>query len=652
MKRLLLLAVVFDPASAQPLSLHRLFTDHMVLQRDLPIPVYGGGTPGAQVSVRFGNAATDATISPEGRWKATLPAVPAGGPHKLEITMAGERIELKDILAGDVWLASGQSNMAYKLGEGVVNKEQETASANHEKIRFFNVPERLAANPKTDLTGGQWEICSPTTVGNFSAAAYFFAREISQQTGIPIGIIASGRGGTPVEAWMSPTAFAPFPDDQKAWIESLDAKYGGWENAVEPNNQAIGQLIEKVSTSMEALKAGVLEPGFDDSAWKSTDLFESPSKPNKIRWLRKSVTLSAEQASMAATVSLARPNDLHIVYLNGQKMAEGRNKACVVELPPNSFRAGVNQFTVRLGSCWSPPAVGGNPDDVFLRSPDGSLKLALKDGWKCSDSMEPPLPEFLSLAGIPSCLFNSMIHPMLQSPVKGAIWYQGEQNLGNADAYARMFPAMIRDWREHYQQDAMPFYFVQLANLGAPSDLPANDSWPLLREAQAKALALPGTGMAAAFDIGEALDIHPKNKQDIGRRLALQALAKTYGKAVEFHGPIYQKSEVRGNSLVIHFEHADGLKTTDGSAPKGFAIAGEDRVFHRATAIIDRACVVLTADKVPSPVAARYAFADNPIANLYNAANLPAHPFRTDDWNQITSVSRNTEIHEPASALR
>ena len=638
MKRVLLLALVFDSASAQTLSLHRLFSDHMVLQRDLPIPVYGNGAPGTQVSVSFSGITTAAIVSPQGEWKAILPAVPAGGPHELEITMASERIHLTNILTGYIWLASGQSNMAWKVGEGVLNKEQEIANASHERIRFFNVPEIPAANPKTTLTGGQWETCSPATVGNFSASAYFFAREVSRETGVPIGIVASARGGTPVEAWMSPAAYAPFPNDKKAWIESLDAKYGGWENAVEPNNRAISQLIEKVGTSMEALKAGGLDPGFDDSAWKSTGLFEAPPQPNKIRWLRRKIKLTADQAAMATTLSLARPNHLFMAYLNGKKVAEGKNKTCVVELPPNSFQAGENQLTLRLGSCWSPPAVGGNPDDVFLRNPDRTLNLALADGWKCSDSMEPQLPEFLPLTGIPSGLFNGMIHPLLQSPVKGVIWYQGEQNLGNAEAYAKLFPAMIRDWREYYQQDAMPFHFVQLANLGTPSDLTANSKWPLLREAQAKALALPDTGMATAFDIGEALDIHPKNKQDVGRRLALQALAKTYGRTIECHGPACQKFEIRGNSLVIDFDHADGLKTTDGTAPKGFAIAGEDRGFHRATAVIEGTRVFLSSDKVPSPVATRHAFADNPVANLHNAANLPAYPFRTDEWKHITSV--------------
>jgi sialate O-acetylesterase len=199
---------------------------------------------------------------------------------------------------------------------------------------------------------------------------------------------------------------------------------------------------------------------------------------------------------------------------------------------------------------------------------------------------------------------------------------------------------MIRDWRDHFQQADLPFYFVQLANLGPASDLTANDSWPLLREAQAKALSLTHTGMATALDIGDTLDIHPHNKQDVGHRLALQALAKTYAKPIECHGPVYQKHETQNNSLVIHFNHADGLKTIDGKSPKGFSIAAEDRVFHRATAILDGTCVILTSEKVPSPVAARYAFADNPVANLYNATDLPAYPFRTDDWSEISTSPR------------
>jgi len=389
---------------------------------------------------------------------------------------------------------------------------------------------------------------------------------------------------------------------------------------------------------MDALQAGVLESGFDDSAWKSATLFEAPPQPNKIRWLRKSLTLSAAQAALGGTLSLARPNDFHLVHLNGQKVGEGWNKDCVLELPPGTLRAGANLLVVRLASRWTPPAVGGTPGDAFLRGADGAFRIELAEGWKCSDAMEAPLPEFLPLTDIPSCLFNGMIHPLLRSPVKGVIWYQGEQNLGNADAYAERFPALIRDWREHYRQETLPFYFVQLANLGEPSELPANDAWPLLREAQAKALALPATGMATAFDIGEARDIHPKNKQDVGRRLALQALAKTYGKAVECQGPVLRRSEVRGREMVLHFDHAEGLETRDGSPPKGFAIAGADRVFRRARAVIDGSRVVLTADEVPSPVAARHAFADNPIATLRNAAGLPAYPFRTDDWPRITSA--------------
>ena len=624
-------------APAQALLLHHVFSDNMVVQRDQPIPVFGTGTPGGAVTVRLGARTASVPVAADGQWQATLPSLPAGGPHALVVTMAGDQVHLKNILAGDVWLASGQSNMAWKTGEGVLNKDQEIPNATHDAIRYFNVPDRPAASPKSVLTDGRWEICSPASVGNFSAVAYFFAREVNRQTGVPIGVVVSARGGTPVEAWMSPTAFQQFPNPRKAWIEDLDAKFGGWENGIEPNNQAIGRLIEMVNSSMDAIKAGVLEPGFDDSAWKSTSMFEPPPKPNKIRWLRKSLQLTAAQAAMPTTLSLARPNDFHCIYLNGNKLGDGWNKNCVLEIPPGGFREGANQLTVRLGSRWTPPAVMGNAAEVFLRGKDGSFQLALTDGWKCSDSMEPPLPEFLSLTDIPSCLFNGMIHPMRQSPLKGVIWYQGEQNLGNADAYARMFPAMIRDWRAHFHQEALPFFFVQLANLGTPSDLPANDAWPLLREAQAAALELPATGMATAIDIGEANDIHPKNKQDVGYRLAVQALATTYGKPVECRGPVFRGMEIRGKALVIQFDHADGLKSTDGAPPMGFAIAGADRVFHRATASIEGRSVILSAADVPSPVAARYAFADNPVANLRNAANLPAYPFRSDNWKDITT---------------
>jgi sialate O-acetylesterase len=643
MKRLFLFAAMmacaFDSTMAVELRLHPLFSDQMVLQRDRPMPVYGEGTPGARVSVRFGAATATATVLPDGRWTATLPAVAAGGPHELEVAMAEKRIHLKNILTGDVWLGSGQSNMVWTFNGGILDKEQETANANHEQIRFFKVPDALAAKPKTTMpTDAKWQTCSPATVCNFSAVGYFFAREIHQQTGVPIGIIVSAIGGTPVESWMSPAAYAEFPNTRAAAVAELDARFGGWENGIEANRQVGARTVQLVTQSMDAITAGALEPGFDDSAWKATDLFDPPSEPNRIRWLRKKITLTAEQAAMPATLSLPMLNDILMVYLNGTKLTELWSKSCVVELPPGSLRAGDNLLAVRAGCRWTLPSFKQKPEEAHLRSKDGTLDLPLKDGWKLSDSMEPPLPQTAHLTDVPSCLFNGMIHPLVQSPLKGVIWYQGEHNSGNPAPYAGLFSAMIRDWRKYFHQDAMPFYFVQLANLGKPSGQTSNDGWPLLREAQAKALAVPATGMATAIDIGEADNIHPKNKQDVGRRLALHALAKTYGKSIQCDGPTYQKFEVRGNSLVIHFNHADGLQTTDGTPPKGFCIAGEDRVFYIATAVIDGTCVILSSDKVLSPVAARYAFAANPVTNLRNAVNLPVYPFRTDDWSQITSA--------------
>ena len=333
----------------------------MVLQRDHAIPVYGEGTPGARISVRFGTATASATVSPDGRWTTTFPAVPAGGPHDLEVVMADERIHLKNILTGDVWLASGQSNMVWTIGGGVLDKEQEIANAKHEKIRFFKVPEALAAKPKSTLPGGKWETCSPATAASFSAAAYFFAREINRETGVPIGIIVSAWGGTPVESWMSPAAYAEFPNTRAAAVAALDARFGGWENGIEANRQVQSRTLQLVTQSMDAITAGALDPGFDDSAWKSTDLFDAPAEPNRIRWLRKKITLTAEQAAKPATLSLPMLNDILMVYLNGKKLTELWSKPCVLDLPPGSLHAGDNLLTVRAGCRWTLPLFARTP---------------------------------------------------------------------------------------------------------------------------------------------------------------------------------------------------------------------------------------------------------------------------------------------------
>lgn len=617
--------------------LHGMFGDHMVLQRDTPMPVYGEGKPGARVIVKIGDASLETLVSPDGKWQVMFPAFPAGGPHTLEATADEGTARLQDIFIGDVWIASGQSNMEWKVGSGIVDSDKEIAGSNVPKIRFFNVPKRQSDMPETDVQGAGWQVASPQTIRDCSAVAWFFAREVFRETNIPIGIVNSSVGGTPVEAWMSSMAMQRFPNPKQPMLDALNAKYGTWTKHIEENERNIRKLMQEVDQSMKAVDAGVLTPGFDDSAWTEDRLFAPPPAENCLRWLRRKVTLTAEQAAAPMILSLARPDIKALIHINGRMVADLYEKDCRIELPANTFHAGENLIVIRLANYWGRPQFVGREEKVFLASKDEQFRLLLMSGWKYSDAMEPPLTKWLPMGDIPSSLFNGMIHPLLRSPIKGAIWYQGESNAVDPAGYAVKFPMMISDWRLHFSQGYFPFFFVQLANYGAPSELPSQEGWPLLREAQQKALLHPNTGMATAIDVGDPYDIHPKNKQDVGRRLALLALKSSYGKPVESSGPVYQDFKIQGNKLVLRFDHAAGMRTTDNLAPKCFSIAGADRVFYPAKATIDGEAISLSSERVPSPVAARYAFSASPVVNLINAAGLPAYPFRTDPWDQIST---------------
>ncbi len=625
------------PAAAAALQFHRLFSAQMVLQRDTPFEVYGVGNPGAEVSVVIAGTAVQARVRADGRWQAGFPAFPAGGPFQIDATSEGVTTSVADVLFGDVWLASGQSNMDWKVGGGVLEMEREIAAARTPEIRFFNVSKRLSDVAEVDLTDGIWRVASPGTIGDCSAVAWFFAREIFKETGIPIGIINSAVGGSPVEAWMSPQAMRRFPNPKQEMLDQLNAKYGSWTKHIEENERNIQRLMEQVDTSFEAVAAGVLKPGFDDSGWTAAELLADPPHQNCLRWWRRTLTLTAEQAASPLILSLARPDAMAMVHVNGKQVADVKGKDCRIELPAGAFQAGDNLIAVRLGNYWGVPRFIGNAEDAFLSTADGVFRVSLAGGWKFSDGLEPPLTRWLPMADIPSALFNGMIQPLLGSPIKGVIWYQGESNTGDPAGYAVKFPLLISDWRVHFRQGYFPFNFVQLANFGPVSELPSQDGWPLLREAQAAALQLPDTGMATAIDVGDALDIHPRNKQAVGRRLALQALAGSYGKSIEADGPVYQKQEIRAGGLVIHFDHATGLTTSDGQAPKSFTIAGADRCFHPAHAVIEGKTLRLSSAAVSAPMAARFAFSNSPVVNLVNSAGLPATPFRTDDWSEITT---------------
>jgi sialate O-acetylesterase len=500
--------VTTRPASAE-VKLPALISDNMVLQQGRKVALWGTAEPGEQVTVTLGSEKGTGAADVEGRWKVELGPLKAGGPS--EMTVAGKNtLTLHNVVVGEVWICSGQSNMEMAVGNsprawgGVLNAEKEISNGTYPMIRQFTVKKVVAGQPQKDATG-QWVAATPQTVGEFSAVAYFFGRELHKVLGVPVGLIDSSWGGTPAEAWTSAPALAAEPE--------LKTLLRDWEQKVAD----YPQLLERFRKDLQQ--------------WEQ----------------------SAQQAE-----------------------AEGKPAVRPPEMPADPR---------------------GNP-------------------WRAAG------------------LYNGMIAPLISYTIAGAIWYQGESNAGRAYQYRKLFPAMIRDWRRAWGQGDFPFLFVQLASY--IQEYSPKTCWAELREAQTMTLSLPNTGMAVTVDIGDPYDIHPKNKQEVGRRLALAAEAIAYGRKVAYSGPLYDSMSIEGDSVRLRFQHVDGGLVTKGGALKGFEVAGEDRKFFEAEAKVSSDTVVVRSSTVPRPVAARYAWADYPECNLFNKAGLPASPFRTDDWPGVT----------------
>jgi len=509
---LVLCLLLAAPLAWADVTLNGIFTDNMVLQREMPVAIYGKADPGEQVTVTIGDQSKAATAGEDGKWKVTFEPLAVEGAFEVK-AVGNNEIVLTNVVLGDVWVCSGQSNMAFTVG-GVRNAPEEIAAADYPDLRLFNFARKASLEP-TDEVGGQWVPCSSTTVRGFSAVGYFFGRKLHQELGVPIGLINTSWGGTPAQAWTS--------------LEKLqaDPEYAGifeqWEQMIAAWPEAMRKYNE------ETIPA----------------------------WEKK-----VEEAKAAG------------------------------ETPPRKPR---------------PPA-----------GPDSPSR--------------------------PANLFNGMIYPLIPFAIKGATWYQGEANaragVCGAWQYRKLLSDMITDWRDRWGQSDFPFLIVQLANYTKVVEQPGEAAWAELRESQLlTALNTPGCGLAVTIDVGEGPDIHPKDKQTVGLRLALWALGTTYGRDTVYSGPIYKSMDVEGNKIRLHFDHVGGGLTMqanenapDPSKLVGFQIAGEDEQWVWANASIDGDTVVVTSDAVPAPVAVRYAWAANPICNLYNAEGLPASPFRTDDW--------------------
>jgi sialate O-acetylesterase len=626
---------IHEPKMQSSLQLATIFADHMVLQRNKTIVIWGHAAADESVKVSLLKdqdlVVTQQTqANQNGQWQVTLPARTAGGPFTIKVNQADNTVLIKDVLIGDVWLASGQSNMEWNLAGNTTNWQQEVATSDFPNIRFLKVEKKYSATAQNDIASSGWKVASPATSGGFSAIAWHFAKHYYQHTGIPVAVIDSTWGGTPAEAWTSAKALQTIHGYQADASDMLQNAQK-WQQEFNHNNE-LEELKWQILDSPNAYADGkILKADFDDSQWSKTILPTMENKPlSDIVWARKHLQLSEQPTSVK--LDIGDLNQIGRVFINGQQvyLESWQDTTKEVEIPAAVLHPGDNIIVIRAVNGWDNKVLIGKNERFYLRL--DNTKLDLSGQWLVSNDVEPHMPDVKFYNWKPGVLFNAMIHPLLNYPIAGVIWYQGENNVGVNALYSELFKGLINDWRAQWQQPDMPFLFVQLASFLKQQDQPVNSDWALLREAQASALELPNTGMAVTIDIGDANDIHPRNKADVGERLWRAAQHIVLNEDVPYSGPSLEMVKAKNlagkNVLVLSYQHIDGGLTVAGDNLLGFAIAGSDGKFVNADAKIEGDTVIVSAGKVKQPVSVRYAWADNSPANLYNAAHLPALPFR------------------------
>lgn len=631
---LLILSIIANANVRMPL----IFSDGMVLQRNKPIPIWGFADANENVEIRFNKQIKKIQADKNGKWTVNLNAEKAGGPFEL-IVIGKNKITIKNVLVGEVWICSGQSNMEFQVYK-TMNAEKEINDSNYPMIRHFGVAQDLSGTPKDDFKEGKWEVSSKETVGNFTAVGFYFARKLYSELKIPIGIINTSWGGTNVETWTSREAFQN-SDEFKSMIADvpvvdIDAIFEVYKKSVLDNLRKV-QGFDVTMENENQFK----NPDFQDKNWpeiKVPSLWENQQIGNidGIVWMRKTIVLTAEQAKKEAVLHLAKVDDEDKTYINGVEIGTSNlwDKLRVYKIPANVLKEGTNVIAVRITDYSGGGGIYGDPADLKIDFKDSNLAL---DGlWKFN-VIQVKLA--ISPNSYPSLLYNAMLKPLIPYAFQGVLWYQGEANVWRAKQYKKAFPLMITDWRTQWKQGDFPFYFVQLSTFdefGGSSQ--KGSRWAELREAQSETLKLPNTGMAVTTDIGNAKDIHPTNKQDIGLRLAAIAMNNLYGKKQVHSGPVYKSQEIKGNQIILTFDNiGSGLSTPNNDELQGFEIAGADKVFHPAKAVIKDNKIIVQSDQVQNPAAVHYGWADDDTQiNLFNKEKFPASPFRTDKWQMVT----------------
>ena len=620
--------------------LPKLISDGMVLQRDTKIKIWGWAAPNEKISIYFIKKTYQVLANEKGEWELQLPKIKAGGPYSMKIE-ATNSIEIKDILMGDVWLCSGQSNMAMTVGQCRELYENEIASAENKFIRNFEVPREYEFNvQRTDLSGGSWNVANPATVLKFSAAAYFFAKELYAKYKIPIGMVNSSYGGTPIHAWLSEEALKPFPASYNEiadlknpeFVKNIENKDidldNNWNAKLLLNDEGIVSKGNWMSNATNTQDWGEVKvPGL----WNGTAL----EKINGVVWYKKEVEVSKKMASNELILNLGTLLGADSTYVNGKFVGFEKDQwsSRKYQIPANTFLEGKNTITVRL---IKKRGNGGFVEGMQYKisSKDETIDLAGTWKYKIGAKLDA-LPNAVNLRWKPTALHNAMIQPLKKYAFKGAIWYQGEGNAGKPKEYAQLLPTLIGELRNVFNNPNMPFLYVQLPNYLAVKPNPTESNWALLRESQLQTLSVPNTGMATTIDVGTWNDIHPHQKKEVGNRLALVAQNLVYGdKKVICYGPKYESMQIVNNKIVLSFVTFGSKMQFKGEGTHtNFAIAGADKKFVWAEAKIENGKITVWSTEVPNPVAVRYAWADNPDGEkLYNTESIPSTPFRTDSW--------------------
>jgi sialate O-acetylesterase len=633
--------LIVTQLSLADVKLPRLISNGMVLQRETELTLWGWADEGEDVIISFRDKVYSSVAMSNGQWQVKIPAQTPGGPFQMVIE-GKNKIEIDNIMVGDVWLCSGQSNMELPVRRVSQLYNDEIKNANNREIRQFMVPKHYNfRQPENNIDGGQWIECNPSSVLDFSAVAWFFAVSLHEKYQIPIGLINASLGGSPAEAWMSFDALSPFPHLQN---EAMRLRNDSLIAKIKNDDRLRIDSWYRLSTEKDAGNAK------NSPSWKlpeiRTDNWDTISMPaywplkngkpiNGVVWMKRTIDLESVDTSKPASLSLGAIVDADSVFVNGTLVG-----TTSYQYPPRHYNVpagvlveGTNTITVRVISNMG--RGGFVPGKQYeLHTHNQSIPLTGIWRYRIGSEMEPLQGETF-IQWKPNGLFNGMIAPLSTYRIKGVVWYQGESNTGNPAEYAKLFPSLITDWRNLFKNNNLPFLFVQLSSFMKSIPYPAESNWAKTREAQSMGLKLANTGMAVTIDVGEWNDIHPLNKKTVGQRLALAAQRVAYNdKSVVYSGPVLMSFKIKGNKIELKFKSiADGLKTSDGKDIKTMAVAGNDKKFEWAKAKIKGSKILVWSDSVSTPLAVRYGWADNPEgANLINSVGLPASPFRTDNW--------------------